>query len=163
MSDSGGRFEEQSDIDSADLAAIRYAMKELTDSGAQPSAPALEFTPQFPDLESWVNGFFVLTFVRPGGDAYWCEHWWDHPEAVLRLDALWHAWEAAALGPVRGVADWPRDYLDPGISVLFSAAGPFADCRQGAYTRQAVLPVSPAPPNWWSASHWWEMLADPDR
>jgi hypothetical protein len=68
MSDPDDRYEGQSDIDSADLAAIRQAMEGLADSPAQPSPSALEFTPQFPDLESWVNGFFALTFARPGGE-----------------------------------------------------------------------------------------------
>lgn len=163
MPDPDDRYEEQSDLDSADLAAIRQAMEELADSEAQPSAPALEFTPQFPDLELWVNGFFVLTFARPASEVCWCERWWDHPEAVLRLDALWRTWEAAALDPVRGVADWLRDYLDHGLSVLLSPAGPFAGCREGAHAAPSALPVSPAPPKWWSASHWWEMLTEPDR
>jgi hypothetical protein len=163
MADRDDRYEKQPDLDSADLAEIRQAMKELADSSAQPSAPALEFTPQFPDLESWVNGFFVLTFARPGCEVSWCERWWDHPEAVLRLDALWRTWEAAALDPVRGVADWLRDYLDPGLLMLLSPAGPFAGCREGTHAGPSALPVSPAPPRWWSASHWWEMLTDPDR
>jgi uncharacterized protein DUF4913 len=163
MSDPDDHYEEQSDVDSADLAAIRQAMGELADSPAQPSAPAVEFIPQFPDLESWVNGFFVLTFARPGGEACWCERWWDHPEAVLRLDALWRTWEAAALDPVHGVADWLRDYLDPGLSVLLSPAGPFAGCREGTHAGPSALPVSPTPPKWWSTSNWWEMLTDPDR
>src|SRR5579875_3030989 len=114
MPEPDDRCDGQSDLDPADVAAIGQAMGGLADSPAQQSGPALEFTPQFPDLESWVNGFFVVTFARPGSEACWCERWWDHPEAVLRLDALWRTWEAAALDPVHGAADWLRDYLDPG-------------------------------------------------
>lgn len=163
MPDPDDLNEAQSDLGSEDLAAIRQAMEKLAGSPAQSSASELEFALQFPDLESWVNGFFVLTFARPGREICWCERWWDHPEAVLRLDALWRTWEAAALDPVRGVADWLRDYLDPGLSVLLSAAGPFGGCREGIHAGPSVLPVSPAPPEWWSASHWSEMLTDPDR
>jgi hypothetical protein len=163
MPDPDDRPEGESDLDAADLTAIQQAMQELADSPAGPSAPAPEFTPQFADVESWVNEFFVLTFARAGAEVCWCERWWDHPEAVLRLDALWRTWEAAALDPVRGVADWLRDYLDPGLSVLLSPAGPFAGCREGTHTGPSALPVSPAPPKWWSATGWWEMLTDPDR
>jgi hypothetical protein len=163
MPDPDDRYEGQSDLDPADLAAIQEAMRELADSPAGSSDAEAEFTPQFPDLESWVSQFFVLTFGRTGGEVRWCERWWDHPEAVLRLDALWRTWEAAALDPVYGVADWLHDYLDPGLSVLLGPAGPFAGCREGTHAEPSALPVSPAPPNWWSASHWWEMLADPDR
>ena len=163
MPDPDDLNEAQSDLDSADLAAIRQAMQELKASSDQPSAPTSDFTLQFPDLESWVNGFFVLTFARPDAEAFWCERWWDHPEAVLRLDALWRTWEAAALDPVHGVADWLREYLDPGLSVLLSPAGPFAGCQEGTHAGPSALPVSPTPPKWWSASNWSEMLTDPDR
>jgi hypothetical protein len=105
----------------------------------------------------------VDEFARPGQQIRWCARWWDHPEAVLRLDAMWRTWEAAALDPVRGIAVWIRDYLDPNLAVLFSPAGPFADCGDGQHVKPSVLPVSATPPVWWSASHWWEMLTDPDR
>jgi hypothetical protein len=160
MPDSGEHPEEQSDLDAEDLAAIEQAMAGLSEG---PPAENPEFTPQFPGLESWVNEFFVLTFARPGQQIRWCARWWDHPEAVLRLDAMWRTWEAAALDPVRGVAVWIRDYLDPNLAVLLSPAGPFADCSDGQHVKPSVLPVSATPPGWWSASHWWEMLTDPDR
>jgi len=128
-----------------------------------PSAGTAEFEPQFPDLESWVNGFFVIAFARPASQIRWGSSWWDHPETVLRLDALWRTCEAAQLDPVRGVAVWIRDFLEPNLAVLFSPAGPFADCGDGTHVRGSVLPVAPTPPRWWSASHWCDLLADPDR
>lgn len=160
MRDSGDRSEGQSDLDADDLASIDRAMVSLS---AGPSAAGSDFMPQYGDLESWVNEFFVLAFARPGRQICWCPQWWDHPEAVLRLDALWRTWEAAALDPVGGIAAWIRDHLDPNLTVLFSAAGPFAECGDGQHVKPSVLPVSETPPGWWSASHWWEMLTDPDR
>lgn len=66
MPDPDDRYEEQSDLDSADLAAIRQAMEELADSEVQPSAPALEFTPAIPG--PGVVGERVLrAHLRPSG------------------------------------------------------------------------------------------------
>lgn len=158
MPDPDRNHDGESDLDADHLAAIEQAMGKLADQAPVDTA---EFLPQFPDLESWVNGFFVLTFRRPG--IHWCAQWWDHPEAVLRLDALWRTWEAASLDPVSGVAAWTRDYLDPSLSVLFSADGPFGVCSADNHTCTPVLPVAATPPRWWTATHWWEMLAEPDR
>jgi hypothetical protein len=158
MADSGD------ELDAADLAALRRAMEGLQGSGWRaPEQPAGTFTPRFADLEAWVNGFFVLTFGRGGGQ-HWCAVWWDHPEAMFRLDLLWRTWEIAALDPLHGVANWTRDHLDPNLNVLFSATGPFAACTSDHHSRSPVLPVTPPPDGWWDRSqHWWEVLGEADR
>jgi hypothetical protein len=163
MPDSGDRQEEQSDLDASDLNAVRMAMEGLQGSGWQPPAQTREFTPRFPDLESWVSEFFVLTFGR-SGEQHWCASWWDHPEAVLRLEALWRSWEVAALDPVRGMALWIREHLDRNLDVLFGAAGPFAQCTPQRHTKTPVLPVNPPPDGWWTTSqHWWDVVGEGDR
>ncbi|MFC9694214.1 DUF4913 domain-containing protein [Kribbella sp. NPDC056951] len=151
------------DLDAEDVKALRMAMQGLQGSGWQPPAQAAEFRPQFADLESWVNGFFVLTFARTA-DQRWCAAWWDHAEAMLRLEALWRTWEVAALDPVRGMAGWIREHLDPNLSVLFGANGPFAACTPEQHVRPQVLPVTPPPDGWWSSSHqhWWDVLGEAD-
>jgi len=58
----------------------------------------------------------------------WCPQWWAHAEALSRLEALWRTWEAARLDPLQGIAVWYRDFCDPRLLVLFSPAGPFAQC-----------------------------------
>jgi hypothetical protein len=148
-------------LDPRDVDRIRQSMARLQGAAAPSPGGQGERSPQFPDLESWVNGFFVLTFGRPSEQASWCAHWWDHPEAVLRLSALWRTWEAAALDPVGGMAAWIRDHLDPGLAVLLSPTGPFAGCRD-EHVKPQVLPVAPTPPGWWSSEHWWDVLAEDD-
>lgn len=151
-----------SDLGPRDVARIREAMARL-----QAPASSLDrqqpHMPRFPDLESWVHGFFVLTFGRSGDEATWCARWWDHPEAALRLGGLWRTWEAAALDPIGGMAAWIRDHLDPGLAVLLGPTGPFTGCDEG-HVAQPVLPVMPSPPGWWSeGQHWWDVLAEGDR
>jgi Domain of unknown function (DUF4913) len=152
---------ERRGVDATDLESLRRAMDGLRDS---PVSVASGFQPRFGDLESWVHEFFVLTFGRQAGQGRWCAQWWDHPEAVLRLDALWRTWEVASLDPVRGAADWIRDHLDPNLAQLFSDTGPFAGCAEGRHVPTPVLPVSPPPDDFGAPpEHWWEVLGQEDR
>ncbi|RZU12691.1 uncharacterized protein DUF4913 [Kribbella rubisoli] len=155
---------QQSDHDAADLAALRKAMDGLRYGSRREGAPASGFRPRFADLESWVHEFFVLTFGRCAEQGRWCAQWWDHPEAVLRLDALWRSWEVASLDPIHGVADWIRNYLDPNLVQLCSDGGPFARCAEERHRPTPVLPVCP-PPDGFGAPprHWWEVLGERDR
>ena len=156
---------EQPDLGAAELAALRRAMDQLRDKGRRENAaPVSAFRPQFPDLESWVHEFFVLTFGRYAEQGRWCPRWWDHPEAVLRLDALWRTWEAASLDPVHGVADWIHHRLDHNLAELFSVDGPFALCAEGRHVPTPVLPVSPPPDNFGTPPRrWWEVPDEGDR
>lgn len=90
------------------------------------SAPV---TPAFSTLEDWVTGFFLPTFRRQfGGELRWCTRWHDHPEALLRLEALWRSWEALRLDPTLGIATWLTNYADPQLAVLLHRSGTFASC-----------------------------------
>src|SRR5664280_721364 len=78
-----------------------YAAEEARaaeESRAAEQARAAEKAPAFelrhPTLEDWVTEFFAPTFCRsisPG--VRWCAQWWDHAEAISRLEALWRSWE----------------------------------------------------------------------
>ena len=77
----------------------------------------------------WAVGFLLPTFVRPvGGQIRWCERWADHPEAVLRVEAMWQAWEALRWQPGTGMSEYLLHHLDPGLAALAATTGPFARC-----------------------------------
>ena len=82
-----------------------------------------------------MTGHFVPMFRRPlGGEFRWCAQWYEHAEAITRLTALWHAWEALRLQPGTGMATWLRDHLDHQLPVLLGRTGPFRDVqRRGAH------------------------------
>ncbi|MGW7679569.1 DUF4913 domain-containing protein [Kribbella sp. NPDC054772] len=162
MAGNGDRPSGRSDLTLSDLAAIQHAMDGLRQTSARPATTGVR--PSFPDLEAWVHEFFVLTFGRGPEQARWCAMWWDHPEAVLRLSALWRTWETASLDPVYGIAGWIHDHLDPNLAVLFGAEGPFAQCADGQHVPPTTLPVSPPPDDFGHApQHWWEVLNEDDR
>lgn len=42
------------------------------------------------DVTTWVEHVYALTFIRGIGQSQrWCASWWRHPEAIVRLQALW--------------------------------------------------------------------------
>ena len=108
-----------------DLEDLSAALLPTTDGLSSPT-PA---TPAYATLEDWVMGFFLPTFRRQfGGELRWCTQWHDHPEAQLRLEALWRSWEALRLDPTLGVATWLTNYADPQLAALLQRSGTFAGC-----------------------------------
>ncbi|MFE7576303.1 DUF4913 domain-containing protein [Streptomyces sp. NPDC057521] len=82
-------------------------------------------------LSNWVNYLFLPIYGREISTTRpWCEQWYEHPEAVARLHALWLAWqqltdtEAGSTGP----STWHRDHLDQALVHLRAPDGPFAAC-----------------------------------
>jgi hypothetical protein len=100
----------------------------------------------FESLEAFVNGYLLCMYRRPvsGNDATWCAEWWHHPEAIVRLDALWRAWEYLRLDPATGLSVWLRDHCDFHMRVLLSADGPFKGCTPDTH---ASRPLQPLPSN----------------
>jgi hypothetical protein len=140
----------------ASLAATEWAEDDLlgAQSRSNASTPAVEEVPMaqrvFPDLEAWVTGWFVQVFARhPGPDRRWCSKWWDHPEAIHRLEDLWRSWEALRLRDDLGMSTWLREHLDPQRDRLMADAGPFQSCDKTEHNRPPDLPVVPAPEGWW--------------
>jgi hypothetical protein len=117
-------------------------------------APTVE-TALYPDLESWVGGYFTPMFLHrvDGTRARWCARWWDHAEAIARLTLLWHTWETARHRPDLKPGWWLD--LDHHLPILLAADGPFRTCRTGhgdrtARHQPAPPPAStPAPAGWW--------------
>ncbi len=106
--------------------------------------------PCYPNAEVWVSKWFAPTFARRQGAAmHWCPRWWDHPEAVLRLEALWRTWEVLRRDPTTGIATWLREFFDPQFAILTSADGPFAACVDLDHHLAPDLAVLHAPPGHW--------------
>ncbi|GIG57118.1 hypothetical protein Lfu02_14900 [Longispora fulva] len=145
------------DYDTADarLYTLEGTVEELetliSNSGAQPAeakTPA-EVELRYPDLESWVVEHFSLIYARQHGGAYrWCAAWWDHPEAIVRLESLWRSWEHLRTQPL-GIELWCRERLDHHQPLLMGQAGPFAACTPDRHIPTTDLITRPAPDGWW--------------
>ncbi|MDF9749621.1 DUF4913 domain-containing protein [Arthrobacter sp. ES3-54] len=44
--------------------------------------------------------------VSEGATFAWCPEWYKHPEALIRMEAIWRAWEHLRLEPALGVSTW---------------------------------------------------------
>ena len=67
----------------------------MTDS-TDPEVDEEPFEPLYDNLTDWVEYHFAQTYAwKPGSSARWCASWWDHPEAIVRLNVLWQLWEGA--------------------------------------------------------------------
>ena len=42
--------------------------------------------------------------VNEGAAYAWCPEWYKHPEALIRMEAIWRAWEHLRLEPSLGVS-----------------------------------------------------------
>lgn len=124
----------------------------------EPSASA---ETRFASLPDFVSEFLVQIWRRELLAGCWCDVWWEHPEAVLRLEATWDAFEALRLEPGTGVSVWTRDHLDYHMRVLTTReTSPFYRCditKQRHHTPEA-WPAVDAP-----AGMFREVSADPDE
>ncbi len=117
----------------------------------QPGPDDAPFEPEYPDLEEWVGRYFAPMFSRPTSPSLrWCTQWWDHAEAISRLEALWRSWEVGRLDELRGMALWYRDFLDSQLAVLTSTTGPFAQCTPDRHAPTKPLPTVRAPDGYWA-------------
>ncbi|ONH33425.1 MULTISPECIES: DUF4913 domain-containing protein [Protofrankia] len=120
------------------------ALPAVSDSSQDQEEP---LEPAFAGVTDWVEQYFRVAYPRStGGEFRWCAQWWDHLEAVIRLEALWRAWEHARTDPNTGIATWHTTLLDPQLAVLCGPSGPFRACRPDRHEPDRPLPVTPTPP-----------------
>lgn len=136
--------------------AVGTALTEavITDEPAESAGEPEPVEPLCADVTTWVEHVYAPTFIRRISQTErWCASWWGHPEAIVRLQALWQTWEAArAAAGGAAMADWLRLYLDQINPVLLSPDGPFAACTTDRHTEPVPLPVTAPPADYWTTS-----------
>ena len=102
--------------------------------------------PFFGSLLEFVVEHFGPVYARNTSPTVrWCASWWDHAEAIYRLEALWRTWELYRLEPRLGIASWLRDYLDPQLHELTNPTGPFASCTEDRHAPVKALRTNQPP------------------
>ncbi|BDZ44019.1 hypothetical protein GCM10025865_33610 (plasmid) [Paraoerskovia sediminicola] len=141
----------QQHVSQAAAAAVKEALspemlEALRERAADAAAAALgEDSPAGSDDEAAPRLHFgsVDEFVREhlrhvykrridGRHRCWAGQWWAYDEAVIRLEALWRAWEHLRQDPATGMSVWWRDHADHHMGVLMDPDGPFAAATEGA-------------------------------
>jgi hypothetical protein len=141
MSDFEAREEPQGELD--DVEEFPYEHRDPEFDDASPSGESTQSL-VFDSLEAFVTGYLLRMYRRSvsGNDTTWCREWWRHPEAIVRLDALWRAWEYLRLDPATGMSVWLRDHCDFHMRVLLSGDGPFKGCTPEAHTGRPLVPLA---------------------
>jgi hypothetical protein len=82
--------------------------------------------------------------VNEGATFAWCPEWYKHPEALIRMEAVWRAWEHLRLEPALGISTWWLNHADPHMRVLMDKEGPFKKCAYDGHKtpspEKAALP-----------------------
>jgi hypothetical protein len=106
--------------------------------------------PGFPDSATWVAHWLCPNLEREIKRTFeWCPSWWDHPEAVQRIEALWRAWESLRLEGGTGMNTWWVDHADPQLAQLCNPdIGPFGHCHT-THGRDIPPLLALDPPNDW--------------
>ena len=111
----------------------RLAQLEAMTPTPQPTPqPSPSYPYRYQHLADWVDEVFAR--LAAAHRAKWCTRWADHAEAHIRLEVLWHTWEAAmAAAPDTepqwaAVDEWLRVRLDHHVDKLLDVDGPFAGC-----------------------------------
>lgn len=105
---------------------------------------------QFGSVDEFVRDYLRNVYRRriDGRHRYWAAEWWRYDEAVIRLEALWRAWEHLRLDPALGMSIWWRDHADHHMPILMSEDGPFASAPETPENRCKLgepLPYEPPP------------------
>lgn len=113
--------------------------------------PALggeKYATELAALADWVHYLLLPIYGREISTTRpWCEKWYEHPEAVARLHALWLAWQqfTDAEAGLSGPSTWHRDHLDHALAQLRSPDGPFAACTTSPTRPTHRVLATPAP------------------
>lgn len=111
--------------------AARQAVAELFTPPAPKPPPRLYYA----TVDDFVREFLCPTFRRPvgpGSPLRWSARWWESAEAIIRLDAIWRAWETLRLDAGTGLSVWLKDHADYHLAILMSPTGPFRNSEDSA-------------------------------
>ncbi len=121
-------------------AAARRAVDDVLAGGGEDAGVEL----CYPNCAAWLEGFLLPNYRRDPGTYRWCRTWWEHAEAISRIEALWQAWEAMRHDGATGMAVWWVNYADPILRTLTAPDGPFFACGRG-HTVPEKLPAQETP------------------
>lgn len=119
-----------------------------TSAAAEPAAEDASSGPQlfYGSVDEFVREFLRFAYKRQlsGRTApFWAGEWWKYDEAVMRLEALWRAWEFLRLDPATGMSVWWRDHADHHMRMLMAAEGPFGASQETAPRGEPLPYVRP--------------------
>lgn len=111
--------------------------------------------PQYANVNEFVEGFLRNVLERKlssstGKGLRWDPRWRRHPEVVLRLDALWKAFEGAAADKdPAAMSNWWIHHFDPHMRMILDGeTGPMSLDHAGPIYPPLELAASDDPRSW---------------
>ena len=107
------------------------------------AAEGVDMRTLVPWVENNITTLIAHKVPTTDGAPRWCAQWWDHAEAIARLEAARQAWMGLSTAGGTGLVTY-FDYLDRVVlGVLTSDTGPFARCSPRAHTPDRPLGHTP--------------------
>ena len=83
----------------------------------------------------WVERFLKPYYIAKF-DARWCNEWWNHTQATLLFEALWHSWEEARASDMvnaggQSTLNYYLGHFSPALDKVTGQDGVFANCEDG--------------------------------
>lgn len=126
------------------VAVVHHADQDLADAidKARPvaveqpanedGAPALYYGSVDEFVREYLRHVYRRHIAGRGEHRVWAAEWWKYDEAVIRLEALWRAWEHLRQDPATGMSVWWRDHADHHMAILLDPQnGPFGPVDGG--------------------------------
>ncbi|MFI0717526.1 DUF4913 domain-containing protein [Streptomyces sp. NPDC021224] len=126
----------------------------VASTGAAPPEAEDDSGLVFTSLDKFYDDYLSQIVQRrvDGVHLAWCPDWWRHPEALVRISAMWRAFEYLRVDASLGMSNWWLHHADPHLTVLMHPlTGPFAFCSgpEGHTEKLGPLPSNPSPPEMW--------------
>lgn len=90
--------------------------------------PGTPIVTEFASLDAFIEGYVLPNWRHRPSQGKWCAVWWQHSEAIARLEAVWEAFEVMRLEPAPALSTWWRDHLEVHMRSLTVEDGTFAGC-----------------------------------
>ncbi|CAH0300073.1 DUF4913 domain-containing protein [Rhodococcoides fascians] len=127
------------------------------DNSDSDSDPEKAASTKFSSFDAWFETWLSAIVARKlsssaGKNRVFCPRWFEHPEVVVRLHALWTAWEAAsAAEDGAAMSAWWVHHADPQLRTMLDAEhGPMYLCSRDSHqkTPPIRLNLAQSPAGW---------------
>ncbi|MFZ0122344.1 MAG: DUF4913 domain-containing protein [Pseudonocardiaceae bacterium] len=129
-----------------DAPDAKHAADTANDTTEVKTGQGVDMTTLVPWVENNITTLIARKVPTTDGAPKWCQCWWDHAEAIARLEAARQAWIALSGAGGTGLVTY-FDFLDRVVlAPLTSETGPFARCGPRQHTVERPLGHTPPPP-----------------
>lgn len=133
-----------------------FPSPEADEPAPEPVEGASEPEPAFRTVYDFYEGIYGPLYehydsspgvmaTRGTKEIRWCRQWWNHESVMMRLIALWQAYEVAYAEGGGAMSTWMLDHADRHFDRIMAEGGPLSECRANHNHKMIRYPVDPLP------------------